>query len=285
VGPRLIAWSIVLPAAGVLSAAPARADCTPAAVPAGDPALVRSLVERLTIHGIGTTQIEGCPIMAVNIEQRGPQIHVALADAFQRTGERDVDDVATAAAIVESWLQQEIDDGGFTPPVPHTARTGIAVSALSSLGTNATTWVGGSLGACLRVGATCAGVLARAQLDTTATGPTATILQDSYVVTGFATLDLPIRLGAWTLGPGLAIGYGYLHVTTHHHDAMNHLMDVPSSDHELITGAHTALARAWTEHLSVFADVWTDVAVLRSDSSAGPTGALRLSVGLRLESR
>ena len=123
-GPRLLACSLVL------SAATARADCTPAAVPAGDPALVRSLVERLTGHGIGTTQTDGCPVMAVKIEQRGAQIHVALADPFQRTGERDVDDVATAAAIVESWLQQEIDDGGFTPQERHTARTGINVAEI-----------------------------------------------------------------------------------------------------------------------------------------------------------
>jgi hypothetical protein len=248
------------------------------------------LVERLTGHGIGTTRTDGCPVMAVKIEQRGAQIHVALADAFQRTGERDVDDVATAAAIVESWLQQEIDDRGFTPaertPLErHTARSGIAVSAISSIGTNATTWVGGSVSACLRVGPTCAGLLARGELDTTATGPTATILQDSYVVTGFATVDLPIRIGAWVLGPGVAVGYGYLHVTTHHHDAMNNPLDVPSSDHELIAGAHAALARGWTEHVSLFADLWTDVAVLRSDSASGPTGALRLSIGLRLEGR
>ncbi|HET9993530.1 MAG TPA: hypothetical protein VFQ65_33565 [Kofleriaceae bacterium] len=278
-GPRLIACSLVL------SAATARADCAPAAVPAGDPALVRSLVERLTIHGIGTTQTEGCPIMAVRIEQRGAQIHVALADAFQRTGERDVQDVATAAVIVESWLQQEVDDGSFTVPVPHTARTGLAVAAMSSLGTNATTWVGGSLAACLRVGPTCAGVLARGELDTTATGPSASVLQDSYVVTGFATLDLPLQLGGVVLSPGLAIGYGYLHVTTHHRDAMNNPLDVPTSDHELVTGAHASLLCAWTEHVSAFADLWTDVAVLRSDSTFGPTGAVRLSVGLRVESR
>ena len=269
----------------MLWSAPTRADCTPAAVPAGDPALVRSLVERLNGHGIETTQLAGCPIMAVRIQQRGPQIHVALADAFQRTSERDVDDVATAAAIVESWLQQEIDDGGFTPPEHHTARSGIAASALSSLGTNATTWVGGSLAACVRLGPTCGGLLAHNELDTRATGATATILQDSYAVTGFATLDLPVQLGPWVLVPGIAIGYGYLHTTTHHRDAMNNPLDVPTADHELVAGAHAAMSHAWTEHVSVFADLWTDVAALRSDSSAGPTGAVRLSLGLRVEGR
>src|SRR5258706_2872041 len=81
----------------------AHADCKPTAIAQGDPALVAPLVAKLAASGIATAAAAGCPVVQGKLEQRGQQVHVRLADAFQRTGERDVPDVATAAAIVESW--------------------------------------------------------------------------------------------------------------------------------------------------------------------------------------
>ena len=280
---------LVTLAALVGSTGVASADCKPAAIAQGDPALVRGLVVRLAASGIATTTTAGCPAVQVDLEQRGTQVHVRLADASQRTGERDVEDVATAAALVESWTYQEIDAGSLPAApvlmeVPHTARSGIAASAMSGLGTNGgTTWIGGSLAACVRLGPVCAGAALRAQLDTTATGQTSTLAQDSYAITALATLDLPRRLGGYRVVPGIGIGYGYLHATTHHRDAMNNPLDVPSADHELRAGAHVALLRPWGDHFAAFVDLWTDLAALRSDSSFGPMGALSLSLGLRLQ--
>ena len=273
----------------------ARAECKPAAIAQGDPVLVAGLIARLTASGVATSSSSGCPAVSVVIEKRGEQVHVRLADAFQRTGERDVQDVSTAAAVVESWTYQEIEAGSL-PAEPavvaaapviaasHVARSGIAASATSSLGTNGgTTWVGGSLSACLRVGPTCVGALARAQIDTTISGDTTTILQDSYALSALATIDLPRRLGGFVVSPGLGVGYGYLHAVTHHRDAMNNPLDIPSWDHQLHAAAHAALLRALGEHVSALADLWVDASVLRSDAQFGPGAQLLFSLGLRLE--
>lgn len=272
----------------------ARADCKPAAVAKGDPTLVADLTARLTASGVMTSSSSGCPAVQVVIEKRGEQVHVRLADAFQRTGERDVQDVATAAAVVESWTYQVIDAGslpaepiasGIVEP-PHVARTGIAASAMSALGSDGgTTWIGAALSGCVRLDPVCAGAAVRGQLDTNATGDTAPIAQDSYLLSTLATIDLPRQLGSFVVSPGLGVGYGYQHVVTHHRDAMNNPVDLLAQDHQLRAAAHAAVLRPLGEHVSAFADLWTDAALLRSDSQFGPAVSLVLALGVRIEAR
>jgi hypothetical protein len=297
VGARAIALALVLLAGGSRRA---YADCKPAAVAQGDPALVKALIARLTASGIATTPAPGCPAVQVRLDKRGRQVHVRVTDAFNRLGERDVQDVATAAVIIESWTLQEVDAGTLpieppvvatveaTPASPalatrHLVRSGVAASVLSALGSNGTTWVGGAAAACARIGALCAGAALRGERDTRATGDTRTIEQDSYVVSALATLDLPRKLGSFVVSPGIGVGYGWLHVTTHHHDAMNNPLDIPTSDHQLRAGAHVALLRSWSDHLAVFGDLWGELSIARSDAQFGPMGSLRVSFGLRLE--
>jgi hypothetical protein len=288
---------IVTMAALVGSTRAASAQCKPAVVAQGDPALVTGLTTRLAANGIATASVDGCPTLRVKIEQRGTQLHVRLADASQRTGERDVQDMATAAAIVESWTYQEIEAGTLPEehketPLPiilaprRTARSGISASVLSGLGSNgATTWIGGSLSACARIGLLCAGGTLRTQLDTKATGETTTLAQSSYTLGALATLDLPRKLGSLILSPGVGVGYTYLHVTTTHHDAMNNPFDVPTADHQLRGGAHAALLKSLNDHVAAFADLWADAALLRSDSHSGPGAYLAFALGLRFEER
>jgi hypothetical protein len=293
VGARAIALALLLL---VEIPAGARADCKPAAVAEGEPALVKTLITRLVASGIATTSTAGCPTVQVRLEKRGQQIHVRVTDAFNRLGERDVQDVATAAAIIESWTLQEVDTGTLPvepsaeagPASPaiaalHLVRSGVAASVLSALGSDGTTWVGGAVAACARIGALCAGASLRGERDTRATGDTSTIAQDAYVLSALATIDLPRKLGGFVLSPGIGVGYGWLHVTTHHRDAMNNPLDIPTSDHQLRTGAHVALSRAWSDHLSVFGDVWGELSVARSDAQFGPMGSVRVSFGLRVE--
>jgi hypothetical protein len=270
----------------------AHADCKLAAVTQGDPELVQTLIARLAASGIATTSTTGCPVVQVRLERRGQQLHLRVTDAFNRIGERDVQDVATAAAIIESWTYQEVEAGTLPAEVtattvsviepPHLVRDGIAASVMSAVGSDRTAWVGGALSACVRLGPTCAGAALRAETDTRETGTTA-ISQNSYELSAIATIDLPQRLGSYVVSPGIGVGYGWMHVTTHHHDAMNNLLDVPSSDHQLRTGAHVALLDPLGDHVSVFGDLWGDVALARSDSQFGPGGSLRLLVGIRLE--
>jgi hypothetical protein len=271
-----------------------RAQCKPAVIAQGDPALVTGLTTRLAASGIATSSTDGCPTLRVKIEQRGTQLHVRLADASQRTGERDVQDIATAAAIVESWTYQEIEVGTLpeapepSPPIVlgprRTTRSGISASVLSSLGADGgTTWIGGSLSACMRIGSLCAGATLRSQLDTRASGDTSAIDQSLYTLGALATLDLPRKLGSFIVSPGVGVGYTYLHVTTTHRDAMMNPFDIPTSDHQLRGGAHVALLKSLSDHVSAFADVWIDAAALRSDSQFGPAACVSFALGLRFE--
>jgi hypothetical protein len=286
---RAIALTLSLLVAGSTAA---RADCKPTALTEGDPALVQSLASQLAASGIATTPAAGCPVIRVSLEQRGTQLHLRLADAFERQSTRDVRDLATAVAIIESWTTQEIEAGTLpaevtaetAPPVPisRSQFTGAGLAATSSLGTDGTTWVGAALGGCARLGSTCAGGALRADLDTAATGPSATVSQDTFTLAAYATIDLPRALGGFIISPGIGAGYGFQYVTTRHHGAMG-AVDVASSDHELRLAAHCALLRPITAHWSAFADLWADAGALRSDSQFGPTAALRLALGFRLE--
>jgi len=270
----------------------ASADCKPAAVPDGDPELVKNLSVRLAANGIATTPTEGCPAVTVRLEQRGQQVHLRLADAFQRMGERDVRDVATAAAIVESWTMQVVEDGSLpalraTGPIgvapPAWPPSGISASVQSALATNTSTWIGGGISACMHLGPTCTGAAVIATLDTRATGDTRTIAQDAYAITALATLDLPRHAGGFTVTPGIGAGYGYTHIVTHHMDAMGNPLDVPGHDHALRTMVHASIARSVSARIAIFADLAGGTALVRSDSTSGPTGSLWLAVGLRLE--
>jgi hypothetical protein len=286
---RFVATLVVL-----VSTTTASAECQRAAVPAGDPELVRSLIDRLTASGIATTATSGCPAVTVHVEQRGQQLHLELADAFHRTGARDVQDLATAAAIVESWTLQEVEARAIpeesiavVPPLPmpvvhHVVRSGVAASVTSGVGSNGgTTWIGGSISACIRIGPLCTGAMVRAETDTGLTAETAD--QDSYAASAWGTIDLPQPLGGFVISPGLGVGYGYLHVVTHHHDAMNNPLDIPTADHTLRTAARFALLYSISERLAVFGDLWGDLAIERSNSQFGPAGSLQLSLGLRFE--
>jgi hypothetical protein len=61
---RTVATALVCLALLVGATAGVRADCPPAAVPIGDPALVSSVAERLSASGIATTPRAGCPVCA-----------------------------------------------------------------------------------------------------------------------------------------------------------------------------------------------------------------------------
>ncbi|MEO8549133.1 MAG: hypothetical protein ABI678_04150 [Kofleriaceae bacterium] len=275
------------------SATTAHAACAPTAIAEGDPALVADLATRLIANGIATARTGDCPVVMVRVEQRGEQLHLRLADPFQRRGERDVRDVATAAAIVASWTMQVIDEGSLPevhvevppPPLPPVASRPwtIGASIGSALASNTATWLGGGLAGCVRVGPLCAGAAALAMVDTRATGDTAAVLVDSWTVIGLATLDLPVPLGALTLTPGLGVGYGYQHLVAHHMDTAHNPLDVPQRDHALRGMIHAALGYALSARTVVFLDLAGGAALVRSDSTAGPAGAGWLALGLRYE--
>jgi hypothetical protein len=276
----------------------ARAECRATAVPSGEPVLVERLSERLAASGIATTSVEGCPTTRVRIEQRGEQVRVEITDSFGRTGTREVHDVATAATIVESWTAQEVNEGTL-PALVETAkptasivattsiaatswRHGVTAALESSAGSDGSIWLGGAVSGCVRVGPLCVGALARATRDTKAVTDASVLDHDAQELSVLATLGLPRTLGAFKLTPGVGLGYGWLELTEHHHDAHGLPIDMGFTSHAMRADLHVSLAHPLGKHFSAYADVRGDAALLRTDVPYGPRSFLRASFGIRL---
>jgi hypothetical protein len=263
-------------------------ECRPAAVAAGEPTLVRELGERLAASGIATTSSPGCPAARVRVEPRGEQIRIEVTDTFGRTGTRLVHDVATAAAIVESWTSQEIDAGSMpeapaADPAVRAARPwrdGATAAFESAAGSDGSLWLGAAITGCVRIGALCAGALARGTRD--AIESSSMVHYDTQELGALATVDLPRRVGRLVITPGAALGYAYLTLAEHHLDAHSMPFDVDYTRHALVADLHASLAYPLGAHLSLYVDLRGDTALARSDVHHGPRSFARASFGVRL---
>lgn len=276
----------------------ARADCKPAAVPIGDPALVQNVIERLTANGVTTSPIEGCPAVRVHLERRGEQLHLRVADGFQRRGERQVQDVATAAAVIESWTLQEIEEGmlpevresaptfATVPASPRSERIVITASGHSSMAGDATTWVGAEASACWRIGAACLGASTSLVADTSTTEDVTRGSQRSKEIHALVTFEVPRQWGRFRLSPGLGLGYGWMFFAQQHLDQHAMPFSAEYTSHSLQMRAHVAFSREVVGTLAVQATVFGELAALRTAIPDGPTTAPRAragaSLGLRL---
>lgn len=296
---RLVGISVLALMFLVGTAASAHAECQPAVVPIGDPVLVQSVTERLTANGVATAATAGCPAVRVHLEQRGQQVHLRVADGYQRNSERDVRDVATAAALIESWTLQEIDEGSLpqladTPiaapvvaAVPRRAsRTSIGLSSRAAVATDGAAWLGGAAGGCLRLQWTCVGALGSVLANTSTTQDATRGTHRSYEIDLIATLDVPRSVGSFVLSPGIGAGYGYQSFSQQHTDIQMRPMSVQLSLHALRASAHVSLSRSFGL-VAVFVELFADASPLRTAISADPAGSPRaragFSLGLRFE--
>jgi hypothetical protein len=269
----------------------ARAECKPTAVMLGDPTLAQTLSQRLAANGIATSSTEGCPVVKVSVRQRGDQVHLELTDSFSRRGERQVRDVATAAAIVESWTLQEVDPGSLpelaAPPAPRlvavalrpTAASGLAAMFESSVADDGSLWLGGAASGCGRVGPLCVGGLARLARDT------ATTPHRSNEVHALATIDLPRAFGRFAISPGIGVGYGWLEISSTHLDMHMMPFEVAETSHALRADVHLTVTRSLGKGFAIYGDVRGDSALARTDIPAGPSSFVRAAIGLRVEAR
>ncbi|MEJ7598977.1 MAG: hypothetical protein WKG01_13800 [Kofleriaceae bacterium] len=275
----------------------AHGECKPAALMSGDPVLVQTLSQQLAANGIETTLVPGCPAVRVRVEHRGDQLHLELNDSFSRLGRRQVRDVSTAAAIVESWTLQEIEQGsmpelaaspttsGGTSIAPRVAASGLAAMLESSIGDDGSLWLGGAVSGCARLGPTCVGGIARFARDTRSTGETAGVEPRSNELHALATLDVPRTAGSFSISPGLGLGYGWLEITSSHLDI--HMLPVQTahSSHALRADLHVTVTRSFGRGIALYGDLRGDTALVRSEIPAGPERFARAAIGIRVEVR
>ena len=271
----------------------AAADCPPAAVPMGDPALVKSVSEKLTANGVMTTASANCPAVRVHLERRGDQLHLRVADGYQRRGEREVQDVATAAAIIESWTLQEIDMGSL-PAEPAMSSAALMTSTEPSFGAGAafrsavteqsSTWLGVSASGCARVGWACLGAKLAVAKDIEATGTTSSDDHHLLQFDAHALAEVPITLLGLRVTPGVSVGYGWQRISSDHLDEHMQPFTLVESSHALCAGAQVRIARPVTPRVSIYTELAADRVLTRSGPTLGPQTWFGLSLGLRFGS-
>jgi hypothetical protein len=270
----------------------ARAECKPAVVPVGDPALVQSVSERLSAVGITTAVIAGCPAVHVHLERRGDQLHLRVADGYQRRGERDVRDVATAAAVIESWTLQEIEDGRLSDSVPVATiarvspttareRASVRVMASSSVANDASAWVGGELGGCVRVSWMCIGATAMLIANSATTNDATRGAQRSKELHALATIEVPRSRGSFVVSPGLGVGYGWASFAEQHFDMHSTPLSFEQTNHSLRGRAQLSISRDLGASFALAAMLFGDFTPLRTDNANAPRGRVGFSLGLR----
>lgn len=276
----------------------ARAECPPVAIPIGDPALVQTIVERLVASGVATAATSGCPAVRVHLERRGDQLHLRVADGYQRRGERQVQDLATAAAIIESWTLQEIEAGTLpelptsapesaattiaTPAARGSERFAIAAAGHSSMASDTSTWLGADVSGCMKIGWACVGVSTTLIANTAATSDASRGAQRSKELDARVLLEIPRALGSYTVSPGLGLGYGWMSFAQQHTDLHALPMSAELTLHSLQARGQLAVSRELHPLLAVQATLFADAAALRTAIPEGPTTPPRGRVGALL---
>lgn len=219
--------------------------CAPLATVRGPRADADALTRALVARGVAI-EPDGfppgpCPRTAVSVARADGGLRVTITDAVGRRAERSVSSVATAATLVESWLQLSALADAEPPPVaappaapvapaapaspkPLVARepptTDVAVEATPDapaervvsqwlvdasgeygMARDRTRWSGGRVRGCFRLGAICVGPMLRVAGND----------QQEKLVEGYVQADLPLRFGAVSLRPALALGAGALY--------------------------------------------------------------------------
>jgi len=229
----------------------------------GDAELGSAVAQALAERGIRVVSSAGTESVQVHVQPDPTGIRLFIYDRNGHVVERTVANAAVAAAVVESWVRDdlarslldphEVPTTGNAPivtkaPVPPApspasgpavasvvsapahpgarSRPTVTVVADTSLATDGTLWIGAALGACLRVGRFCVGVDVQFSGDTAATGNVGalyTVVDSSNAActeprrkltriggNALVTADLPLRVGAGTIGPGIGLGAGWM---------------------------------------------------------------------------
>lgn len=178
-----------------------------------------------------------CPVIRARIERRGNDLFVAIEDAHGRTSERTVSDAEGAAALVESWMRDDLIEplltgrspGGTAPlladPIAAPAAeahppqpsgesiVGFVVAGETAVALDASVWFGAHLAGCVRLGPSCLGVLVRFGADSGLTGDSAANGTRRLGLDVLVVADFPFDCGPVWLTPGIGFGAGWMNAS------------------------------------------------------------------------
>ena len=305
---------------GVLASA-ASADEAASVMLVGDSQIVSAMEHALADRRVRVASSAGTPTVQVRVQPDPLGIRLSIDDRNGQTVERVVANAEIAAAVVESWVRDDLARPLLEPheiaaaegaplvtrsPVPAhpgaPSGASITVAGETSLASDGSLWMGAALGACVRVGSFCVGLQIGVAGDTATTGNVGAVYAATCVSSsaGFQpqqreltrlgaeallTADLPLRIGAGTLGPGIGLGAGWLSTTAI-------LGDHSANATEVGLRAETRILLSWPLAWGLAADVglWADVLPFAHrqrftsngfDLPGEPLGFLRAGLGLR----
>ena len=242
-----------------LLASAAFADGVAPVVLDGDSEVGSAVAQALTERGIRVVPSAGTESVQVHVQPDPAGIRLFIYDRNGHVVERIVANAEVAAAVVESWVRDDLarslldpheispaESGPAKAPLPAsaiaasgpapsgvtsspahagaTSRMNMTVLGQTSLATDGSLWIGAALGACVRVGPFCVGIDVQFAGDTAATGNAGALytVADSSACAeprrkltrmggnALMTADLPLRVGAGTIGPGFGVGAAWL---------------------------------------------------------------------------
>jgi hypothetical protein len=218
-------------ALGFAAAASGRAEACPLAVSlTGDSHAIATVREVLSARGIDLHReydVSECEAIRAHLAERGSMIVIEVTRPGGTTIQRVVDDVATAATVIESFTRADVGDPLLAiRPVPRTperpspsleiaqtqpARSprGVRLSSAieTSFGSDRTRWMGMHFGACIMLGPICAGARLRGASVVRDRWDDDIDRRSSELLAG---IDIPFGIGRWTFTPGFAAGLGHM---------------------------------------------------------------------------
>jgi hypothetical protein len=300
----------------------ASADGTYSVVLTGDSEMAAAVERSLAFRGVRVVSFAETGTVQVRVQPDPLGIRLAIHDRNGQLVERMVANAEIAAAVVESWVRDDLARPLLEPheiamtqvapivtgtPVPaHPGApfgTSVTVAGETSVATDGSLWMGAALGACVRVGWSCVGLQIQVAGDTATTGHVGaryTAPPDSsgagcqepqqrkltrLGAEALLTADLPLRIGAGTLGPGIGLGAGWLSTSAV-------LDDHGANETAVGLRAATRILLSWPLAWGLALDVglWADILPFAHtnkftkggfDLPGEPRGFLRAGLGLR----
>lgn len=288
---------------------------------AGDSELVAAMQRSLAERGIAVVpnDVEGAVHLQVQPDPAG--LRIFIRDRNGNVVQRAAATAEVGAVVVESWMREDLSQPLLAPhavvtpvelpappripppPAPTPLAASVVVASQTSLGTDNTLWMGASVGACVRVGGFCLGLQTQFAGNTVLAGnvgaryapeggascqDTDPALPRQLTRMGagaLATLDLPLRIGAGTFGPGLGVGMAWQSTRATLGDHSGNATSIG-----LRAATHLFLSWPLVGDLSLDTSLWADVLPLAhtGDLKASgftlpgePLGFVRFELGLR----
>ncbi len=300
------------------TSAAVRAEPCPAIAIVEGPAVLRDpVIAALNARAIETAPRGDCASVTAYLSQTDAGVVVSIVDRTGRVSERQVVDVTTAGSLIESWARPELDAMLLTSrhvatrapqiaereqpavlarsaltSIPHGPPIRVAFDGSSSLGSDGSLWFGLSGLACVRLGATCAGVMARVSQDTEIRGDSERLQTSRRAIDLMLLLDVPRVHDGWSWTPGVQLGLAFSRNVFAPESGTPSMGTVEVDGGSLRVGAHVAVARhlggrwALGLDLAIDASVFspadaTDMEAVRI--AAQPRAFLRTGLELRYE--